>query len=243
MRTLILALALVPALALSAPPPPPGPGGAASAQARRDDQRLRHLRLARALGLADALDLDEQGALKLRATLARHDERRAPVERDVAEAVRTLRAAAAGEGVQAAQVDGAVQRLHDGRERLARLARAAWRRSGRRRVSPCESTEPSAGRHGGTGSPLRVRPSRDASPASGCGAPAGCPADARGSATRTPARTPGPRARRRGSGAGGLVFRGVTSGGGQAPALRERGPAQRSPAGTPRGSAIQGKRM
>ena len=39
----------------------------------------------------------------------------------MAEAVRTLRAAAAGEGVQAAQVDGAVQRLHDGRERLARL--------------------------------------------------------------------------------------------------------------------------
>ena len=121
MQTLILALALVPALALSAPAAPPGPGGAAFAQGRRDDLRQRHLRLARALGLAEALDLDEQGALKLRATLARHDERRAPVERDVAEAVRTLRAAAAGEGAQAAQVDGAVQRLHDGRERLARL--------------------------------------------------------------------------------------------------------------------------
>jgi len=120
MRKLILALALFPALA-AAQPAPLRPTGAAAADGTRRDERQRRMRLERALGLAEALDLDEQGALKLRSTLARHDERRAPVERDVAEAVRTLRAAAAGEGVGAAQVDAAVQRLHDGRERLARL--------------------------------------------------------------------------------------------------------------------------
>jgi hypothetical protein len=122
MRNLILAVALFPALALAAPPAPlPWQGGAPAADGTRRDERQRRMRLERALGLAEALDLDEQGALRLRAVLARHDERRAPVERDVMEAVRTLRAAAAGQGVGAPQVDAAIQRLHDGRERLARL--------------------------------------------------------------------------------------------------------------------------
>ncbi|GEJ56684.1 hypothetical protein [Anaeromyxobacter diazotrophicus] len=118
-RSLTLAAALLlPALALAAPPRPP-PAGAGDIADRAE--QVKRQRLTRALGLAEALDLDEAGALKLRDTLAKHDEKRAPLQRQLQESLRTLRAAARGEGSQAAQVDGAVQRLAEVRAKLAQL--------------------------------------------------------------------------------------------------------------------------
>jgi hypothetical protein len=116
--TLAVAL-LLPALALAAPQP----SAAADDDPARQAERMRRLRLTRIVGLAEALDLDEAGALKLRETLAKSDEKRAPLLRQVHDSVRVLRAASRDEAGAAGQVDGAVQRLLEARAKLAQLDR------------------------------------------------------------------------------------------------------------------------
>ncbi len=120
-RSLILAAALLlPALALAAPPRAPTAGGPGDDPAQRAEQ-VKRARLARALGLAEALDLDEAGALKLRETLAKSDEKRAPLQQQVQESVRVLRAAGRGNGAAAGHVDAALQRLGEARQKLVQL--------------------------------------------------------------------------------------------------------------------------
>jgi hypothetical protein len=79
------------------------------------------MRLARAVGLAEALDLDEAAALRIRDVLVRHDAQRAPLQEQVRAAVMVLRDAARGDSAAAAQVDQALQRARDGRARLQQL--------------------------------------------------------------------------------------------------------------------------
>ncbi len=119
MRSLLLALAVTPALALAAPQQAAGappPGDPASA-----DARVKRLRLARAVGLAEALDLDEPGALRARDVLARFDEKKAPLRKQVRDDLRTLRDAARGDTAAGAHVDAALKRLRDAREKLGAL--------------------------------------------------------------------------------------------------------------------------
>jgi hypothetical protein len=76
----------------------------------------RRLRMARSLGLAEALDLDEAGTARLNAIMAPFDARRKALLDGIRGDVRTLRhAARRGDPAALAAVDGAVQRLFEAR--------------------------------------------------------------------------------------------------------------------------------
>jgi hypothetical protein len=121
MKTLALMLAVVPTLAMAAPQGPPAGRGAGPDEAQRAEYMQKRMRLARTLGLAEALDLDEAGALKLRDTMARFDERRAPVAKQIRESMRVLHDAARGDKAAAGQVDAAIKRLREGRSQMLTL--------------------------------------------------------------------------------------------------------------------------
>jgi hypothetical protein len=118
---LTLALALLPALALAAPQqqatPPAGPGDDPAAL----DRAAKRLRVARTVGLAEALDLDDASALKVRDTLAQFDQKRAPLRQQLRDAGRILRDAARGDAAAAGQVDAALQKMRDARAQLQQL--------------------------------------------------------------------------------------------------------------------------
>jgi hypothetical protein len=117
MKKLILLAALMPALASAAPPGSPAAGDRGA-----DEQRIeKRMRLARALGLAEALDLDDAAALRVRDLLVRYDAQRAPMREQVRAAVLVLRDAARGDQAAVARVDQALQRARDGRARLQQL--------------------------------------------------------------------------------------------------------------------------
>ncbi len=125
MRKTLLALVVLPAVALAQgantnkdqaqQPPRPNP-----------ERMEKRMRLARTLGLAEALDLDTAQALKLGDTLAKFDDRRAAARKQVRDATEVLRNAAGGAGTQkatAADVDGAIARVLDGRAQLQAIDR------------------------------------------------------------------------------------------------------------------------
>ncbi len=127
MNKLVLLLALVPALSLAAPASPPGsppavrgPGAEADDAMARDRMQKR-MRLARTLGLAEALDLDERATLRIRDVMARFDERRAPLEKQIHDDQRVLRDAASGDKAAAGQVDTSLSRMRDTRGQLHNL--------------------------------------------------------------------------------------------------------------------------
>ena len=130
LATALLALALAPTLALAQAGPPPGggkgPAGAARGAAAPDDatrfQRAqKRMRLAATLGLAEALDLDDAGALRVRDVLARHAEKRMPLQRQIRDNLRILRDAARGDPAAGGQVDAALAGLNDARARRQAL--------------------------------------------------------------------------------------------------------------------------
>lgn len=111
MRKMLIALLLVPALALAegatkekTTQGPPGPDPA------RVEKRMR---LMRTLGLATALDLDAEQALKLGDVMSKFDARRKAIREQARDARRALRAAAQGGKATAAEVDGAIAKLLD----------------------------------------------------------------------------------------------------------------------------------
>jgi hypothetical protein len=120
MKTLALMLALTPALALAAPQGPPA-GSAAGPDARRAEYMQKRMRLARTLGLAEALDLDEAGAMKLRDTMARFDQRRAPIAEQIRDDMRVLHDAARGDKAAAGKVDSALKSLREARSQMLNL--------------------------------------------------------------------------------------------------------------------------
>jgi len=130
MRRQLFAMFLTAALPLAAHaqggPPAAGQPPAAGAKAgpKFDPQRMeKRMRLARTLGLAEALDLDEQAALKLGQTMSKFDERRAAVRKQLQESRQVLVRAAQGEKVSAAEVDGAITKALDGRAQIATINR------------------------------------------------------------------------------------------------------------------------
>ncbi len=127
MRKQLYAMILTAALPLAAhaqggPPPGAGPGAGPGAKAfgpKFDPQRMeKRMRLARTLGLAEALDLDEAAALKLGQTMSKFDDRRAAVRKQLHESRQVLVRAAQGEKVSAAEVDGAIAKALDGRAQI-----------------------------------------------------------------------------------------------------------------------------
>lgn len=116
----LMALGWVPAAALAQAPK----GGGPQAQREGDPAHAeKRMRLARTLGLAEALDLDTAAALKLGDQLAKFDERRKPVRKQAAEAREVLRAAAQGGKAGAAEVDAAIAKLLDARTQMQAIDR------------------------------------------------------------------------------------------------------------------------
>lgn len=122
---LLLAAALaLPCAAGAQQGPPPGagpgsgqgagPGGQGAEWRERVEKRLR---LARSLGLAEALDLDEVGTARMNATMAPFDARRKALLDGIRADLKTLRQAArGGTGATPAAVEGAVSRVFDARQ-------------------------------------------------------------------------------------------------------------------------------
>jgi hypothetical protein len=126
MKKMMVLLALAPAIALAAPQPV-GRGGAGGGPGfgpgnPEDAARMqKRMRLARTLGLAEALDLDDAAAMRARDVMAKYDEKRMPLHTQMRDAIRVLRDAARGEKPAAGQVDGAIQKLRDARTQLQAL--------------------------------------------------------------------------------------------------------------------------
>ncbi len=112
-RMAVLTLSLLPVLALAAPPDAPSPE-----RAERMEKRVRMMRV---VGLAEALELEPEQALKLADTMRQFDERRRPLRQQVRESAKVLKQAASGDASVQSQVDQAVQRAFDARAQLASL--------------------------------------------------------------------------------------------------------------------------
>jgi hypothetical protein len=124
MKTLVLLLALAPMLALAqgGPGPGPGPGGPGMTPERQQRMQKR-MQLALTLGLAEALDLTDAQALKIRGELEKLTPRRTAAHQQLRDAVQVLRRSAQGEKVAAADVDQAVTRLLDARAQIQAVDR------------------------------------------------------------------------------------------------------------------------
>jgi hypothetical protein len=81
------------------------------------------MRLAWTLGLAEALDLNDAEALKVREVMGRFDERRAPLQRQVREGMALLHRAATGDQAAQKDVDAAVKGVFDARAQTQTLDR------------------------------------------------------------------------------------------------------------------------
>jgi len=114
----VMSVVLLPFLALAAP---------AEAKADRGAERMERMerreRLRRVVGLAEALDLDTQQALRMDETLRKFDERRRPLLEQVRESALTLMRAADGDASALGQVDQASKQAFDARTQLAALDR------------------------------------------------------------------------------------------------------------------------
>jgi len=125
MKKLVLAALLVPltALAQAGGPPPPGGQGQRGPDPKTMEKMERKLRLARTLGLAEALDLEPQKALELAQQLEKIDAKRTPLRTQMRDSRDVLRRAADGEKVAPADVDQAIQKGLDARAQMAQIDR------------------------------------------------------------------------------------------------------------------------
>ena len=112
---LLGALLCVPLLAHAAPTPEEK-----AARHQRMEQRMRTMRV---VGLAEALNLDEQGALKLDAQMRPFDERRAPLREALHADSEVLEKAADGDPSSVGQVDAALNRMFDNRAKVEQINR------------------------------------------------------------------------------------------------------------------------
>jgi Heavy-metal resistance len=118
-KTLLAAVLAAPLAALAAPP-----GPAPDRDARREEMRdrmERRMRVARTIQLADALDLDEAQALKLREVVNRFHEKRRPLQQQARDAAETLRKAARGDAAAQKGVDDAIRKLREVRSQIVAL--------------------------------------------------------------------------------------------------------------------------
>ena len=124
MRRTFLATLLSAALPLAALAQGGPPGAPQGTGPKFDPQRMeKRMKLARTLGLAEALDLDTAAALKLGETMGKFDDRRAPLRKQLRESGELLRRAAQGEKVSAAEVDQAIQKALDARAQIQAINR------------------------------------------------------------------------------------------------------------------------
>ena len=133
MKKLALLLALAPMLATAQTPPTPRPAAPAAQPGRpgepgpMDPEKMekmrRRMQLALTLGLAEALELDDAAALKVRGQIEKFAPRRMAAMTQMRDSVQLLRRSAKGEKVPAADVDAAITRLLDARAQLQAVDR------------------------------------------------------------------------------------------------------------------------
>jgi len=81
----------------------------------------RQIRMKQVIGLAEALELSEADALRMAQVIRSVQERRRPLQEQVAEAARIIKRAADGEPDALARVDAALQQMYAARAQLAEL--------------------------------------------------------------------------------------------------------------------------
>ncbi|HET6437589.1 MAG TPA: hypothetical protein VFG59_05980 [Anaeromyxobacter sp.] len=118
MRRFLPALLVLPALAMAQ-----GPNGGSGRPGPDPERAEKRMRLARTVGLAEALDLDTAQALKLGDTMSRFDDRRKAAHKQAMDARDALRNAAQGGKATAADVDGAIGKLLDARAQVQAIDR------------------------------------------------------------------------------------------------------------------------
>jgi hypothetical protein len=122
MRKLLVALVVLPLAAFAQGAPGGGQGrgqGPGNGPMQGNPERMeKRMRLARTLGLAEALDLDAPQALKLGESVAKFDERRLAARRQMHDAREVLFRAAKGEKVTAGEVDQAIQKALEARAQI-----------------------------------------------------------------------------------------------------------------------------
>jgi hypothetical protein len=130
-KKILLALAVLP-LAAFAQGAGPGPKGGAGAGPRAGtgpgaqwnaELAQKRMRLARTLGLAEALDLDSAQALKLGDQLSKLDAKRFALFQQMRDSHQVLRRAAKGEKVAPAEVDQAILKALEARSQMVTLER------------------------------------------------------------------------------------------------------------------------
>lgn len=125
--TIVLAvLTALPLAALAAPPGDPAAGGKAGmGPPANAEERLalaqKRMRVARAVGLAEALDLDVAEATKLAGTLDRFDQKRRSAQKQRQDAMQVLHQAARGDKEAESKVDDAVKKVFEARTQLAAI--------------------------------------------------------------------------------------------------------------------------
>jgi len=126
MKKMLWALAVLPFLAVAAPPPGGGPGGPPGGEGPNPEQMQKRMRLARTLGLAEALDLSDAEALKVRDTMNKFDEKRAPLQKQLWESMQVLRKAAGGDQAAVKEVDKAIKTAFDARAQIQAVDRESF---------------------------------------------------------------------------------------------------------------------
>jgi Spy/CpxP family protein refolding chaperone len=123
-RALLIAGMLLPFAALAEAPDrgAAGPGASAGGEQRFDEMAQR-MRAARALGIAEALDLDEAQASQIRTVLDGFDAQRTPLMRQLHDQLQVLRRAANGDAAAQGQVDQATESIFATRVKLQALDR------------------------------------------------------------------------------------------------------------------------
>jgi Spy/CpxP family protein refolding chaperone len=127
MKQLAALIAVLPIAAFAQGAGPASRGGPGQGPGPGTDERIEKMekraRLARNLGLAEALDLDTAQSNKLADALAKADDKRVAIHRQTRDARQLLRRAADGEKVTAAEVDAALAKLLDLRAQSVALDR------------------------------------------------------------------------------------------------------------------------
>lgn len=113
-RWVALAVVALTTSAWAQPVEPPDPGV-------RKERQERRMRLSLMLGLSEALELSEAETLKLAEKVRGFEEKRRPLREEMGAAMKVLHQAAMGESSAFSQVDGALQKVLDGRAKLAAL--------------------------------------------------------------------------------------------------------------------------
>jgi Spy/CpxP family protein refolding chaperone len=131
MRSILLIAGMLLPFAALAEAPDAGAGGAGGPGSpaggeQRFEQLAQRMRAARALGIAEALELDDAQANQVRTVLDGFDAQRTPLMRQLHDQMQLLRRAANGDAAAQAQVDQATETIFATRTKLQALDREMY---------------------------------------------------------------------------------------------------------------------